>query len=64
LDTTQGREKALNGRQSFVNLVSSASLLLSSKIEVVVITQDNFMVKWNQLNLDKRISPTKVTNII
>ncbi|HEV2833629.1 MAG TPA: hypothetical protein VGW31_16735 [Hanamia sp.] len=64
LDTTQGREEALNERQSFVNLVSSASLLLPPEMEAVVITRDNFMVEWDQLDSDKRIPPTKVTNVV
>ena len=64
LDTTKGREEALNERQSFINLVSSASLLLPPEMEAVVITRDNFMVEWDQLDSDKGIPPTKVTNVV
>jgi hypothetical protein len=62
LDTTQGREEALNERQSFVNLVSSASLLLPPEMEAVVITRNNFMVEWDQL--DRSIPTTKVTQLV
>jgi len=64
LETTQGREEALNERQSFVNLVSSASMLLPPEMEAVVITRNNFMVEWDQLDLDRSVPPTKVTQVV
>ena len=64
LDTTKDREEALNARQSFVNLASSASLLLPPEMEAIVITRNNFTVEWDQPDLNQRIPPTKVAQVV
>ena len=39
-------------------------MLLPPEMKAVVITQHNFMVEWDQLDLDRSIPPTKVIQVV
>src|SRR6266496_354446 len=61
LDSLDDRKAALNERQSFTMLVSSASLILPPEVNSILISRNNYLVEWNQESADNPIPPTKVT---
>ena len=48
LDTQEDRIEALNLRPSFTNLASSVLLILPPEVDTVVITRNEFVMKWDK----------------
>ena len=64
LDSLNDRKAALNERQSFTMLVSSASLILPPEVNSVLISRNNYLVEWNHESAENPIPPTKVTQAV
>src|SRR3984957_2981673 len=64
LDTLSDREAVLSQRQSFTTFLSSASLILPSEVDMVLVSRSGYVVEWKQEDSNSQIPPTKVTHAL